>query len=247
MAQWFIAALLASEGEPSGAGDEAEQLNIRRYHWLFSAPDSEAAYARLLSEGAAAILACPDGSHWQLRGVADLLETMEEPSDQAELLWLEAELSPLELRQLIPCPEILLSDAIKCQAALPTTSGWYIAELPLVQIHDTGRHGENSLVWVQSHLIKADSTHGAYNKALSVGELQSLPGHSHRCNGDIAHWEFKGISKLHPLLDAPTDGALLYFEEFRLSLGNLQRLIRPKSALAVFKLENQPENQGSRD
>jgi hypothetical protein len=68
-------------------------------------------------------------------------------------------------------------------------------------------------------LISCDGLPEAYEEAVALGELHSPPGASHKCNGDRAHFQFKGVSSLVPIIEPPSGGAMLYFDQFTASEG----------------------------
>jgi hypothetical protein len=103
------------------------------------------------------------------------------------------------------------------------------------EVHEVGGHGATSLVWIQWHLVSSETLAGAYEKAVGLGEFQGSSDIDHKCDGERASWRFVGVSSLLPLIEPPSDGAMLYFETRSVSFNDVRSLIPPRVDLAVFR------------
>ncbi len=218
--KWYFTSLLVAS---RAAGKEHL---ARWYHCLLTAIGHDDAYAK----------ATKLGHQWEdteneYKGVGQLLLVHETPTDGAEILWSEEEMRSEEV-------EGLWHDArANGNVSTPSQSGWYLGRIVLAEVHDEGSHGGNILIWINSYLIKAPTSEEAYEKAWQLGvEHQDEPG-SHLCDGQKAHWEFKGIQAVIPLLAEPVDGAVLWSEDLSATTSELERLIPNKSLLGVFEWE----------
>ena len=136
---------------------------------------------------------------------------MEEPASGIEILWEDMELRPDEVGERIKPKGSL---GVFATASNPAHgSGWYLCELVFVEVHDTGTHGDTVLVWVNSYLLEASDDESAYALAVELRSNRETESGSHRCDGDSAHWEFRGLRDLNRILEAPRDGAILWFDE----------------------------------
>jgi hypothetical protein len=234
--EWYIASFVTHR-QPARSGSALCQS--REYWCLLAADGSELAHAKALSLARAGVddLNLSSVSDWVLDGLSDLLMLSEPPTAGSELIWTEQEVLPQESNSFVSEKSEL--SAFSRPEAL-CSSGWYVCKVVLVEIHDTGRHGDSLLLWTNSHLIEAADPEVAYKSAISLGrEQESEPG-SHRCDGDSAHWAFKGLGDLVPTIDVPRDGPMLWFNEFDASLDQLITLIPSRSKLGVFdSLERQ--------
>src|SRR5947207_3310070 len=80
--------------------------------------------------------------------------------------------------------------------------------------------------------------HGAAFGSQDLGKTQASESGTHRCNGDMAHWEFKGLRDLVEALNPPCDGAILWIEKFAASSEELRKLIPARPDLGVFAWES---------
>jgi hypothetical protein len=218
-------------------GTVSDEFQSREYWYLLMATDADTAYAKSLIL-AQEIVKGPLGEGegvWDVDGVSELLLVGEAPSDGSELTWLQQEILPNELDSYTRPKEELRIFNISDRSS--KASGWYVSELVLTEIHDTGSHGDSILVWTNSHLIKAADAESAYKAAVDLGMKQASESGSHRCDGDVAHWQFIGLRGLVETIDAPRDGALLWFEEFTAGSGKLAQLVPPRQNLSVFEWE----------
>ncbi|HLG98792.1 MAG TPA: DUF4288 domain-containing protein [Bryobacteraceae bacterium] len=171
--------------------------------------------------------------HWVLDGVAELVEVHEQPVSGSELLWIEEEVGYQEIARRIQPKEHLSVFGGPRQK----TSDWYVAKIVLEEIHDCGAHGDSVLLWTNWDLINAASPEAAFDRAMELGREQQSPPGSHRCDGDTAHWEFKGLNDLVRIDGPPRDGGILWFEEFAVHRDGLARLLPPRADLGVFSWE----------
>ena len=116
-------------------------------------------------------------------------------------------------------------------------SGWFVAKLVMIEVHDEGTHGGPLLVWINWHLIKANNANVALYLANELGRAQAGEVGSHRCNGDAAHWEFRGLQDLIEVVCPPRDGGVLWSERIDVSADQLASLVQPRSELGVFDWE----------
>lgn len=232
---WYLTSLLLRRKE---AIESRPPEWVRKFHYLITAPDQERAYQRSLRLGTKIAAAPPIGGEgapeeeWTFVGLWDLLMVYDPPRDGSELAWYEEEIPSGRVEEHV---QEKLSLRAFAQGALP--AGWYVASLVLEEIHDDGSHGDNSLVWINSYLIRADSAELAYQKALRLGNEQQTERGSHSCDGDKAHWEFIGIRDLIPLHSPPSDGSLLWFDDFHVNSTELEGLVSAKRDLSVFQSE----------
>ena len=108
----------------------------------------------------------------------------------------------------------------------------------LVEVHDEGSHNMGrSLVWVNSYLVQSADAESAYKKAVEIGVGQQDEPGSHTCNGQKAHWEFRGLEELIPISDRPADNALLWCDESART--SEVKSLPKKLELTVFAWEEQ--------
>jgi hypothetical protein len=224
--KWYFTSLVVASREVGG------QFLARLYHCLLTAINHDEAYDKAMRLGRRL-----EDQEYEYKGIGKLLLVHETPKDGAEILWSQEEMSPRDF-------EALLRDAkVNREASASSRSGWYLGSVVLCEVHDEGSHGDRVLVWINSYLIEAMTFEGAYEKAGQLGaEQQDEPG-SHLCDGQKAHWEFKGIQDVIPLHDAPGDTALLWSEELTATAPELERLIPNKSDLGVFEWEEEQLNR----
>lgn len=218
--KWYFTSLLVASREAAG------RILPKWYHCLLTAINHDEAYVKATNLGRQ----WEDWEH-QFKGIGKLLLVHETPKDGAELLWSQEEMSLKDLEALLRGPKKTR------EVAMPSRSGWYLGSVVLCEVHDEGSHGDRVLVWINSYLIRAMTFESAYEKSGQLGiEQQDEPG-SHLCDGQKAHWEFKGVEDVIPLHDAPGDGSLLWSEELTTTAAELERLIPSKGDLGVFKWE----------
>jgi len=230
---WYLA--FAVICEPRSA-TESSRFHVATCACLVAAPTHEDAYEKALSVGEALAgqkseNARGTSSPWDFRGLEDLVELHESPDDGAEILWSETEHSPEEIEQKVKSRGRLRAFSSRVE----NRTRWYIGQVVLEEVHDQGSHGQRSLVWVNSYLIRADSPEAAYLRAAELGrEQQDQPG-SHKCDGERAHWEFRGLQELMPSVDDPKDGGLLWCEDLLKNTAEIDLMVRSRSDLSVFK------------
>jgi len=225
---WYVASLRLHETGhlPTGA--------VRRCHYLVAEADHDRAYNKALELGRGA--AKQNGT---FVGVDDLILVHDPPKDGSELLWSQAELTPKELTNQVHERERL--HAFKSREVSP--SGWYLGSIVLCEVHDEGSHGERELVWINSYLIREQSTEATYSRTIQIGRAQQDSPGSHRCGGDLAHWEFKGLQDIIALCEAPADGALLWCDELAAPAPR-EDGVPKKTDLTVFRWEVEQKKKG---
>jgi len=241
---WYTASFVTHQ---LADGIDGSGFTSREYWCLLTAEDSAKAHVKAVSLAEAAVdrLATDKGSKWRFDGLSELLMTIDpEPSPSGELTWAEEELPPDTLDEYVKKKDQL--SIFKPSAQPKEASGWYVCDLVLVEVHDTGSHGDSLLVWIDQYLISALDAESAYDSALALGREQITEPRSHRCDGNGAHWEFKGLRNVVQTIDPPIDGGMLYFEESTLSLEQLRALIPPRVELGVFRWEasHRPKSAG---
>ena len=212
---------------------------------LLKAEDSDAAYVKCfeVAEGAAEGATGEGMGTWTPAGIMDLLKLMDDPAAGGELAWKEEELRPAELRSRVRDKADLAVFRSDHSAQIQDSGEWYICSIVLAEVHDTGSHGESALVWTNSYLVKGGDAESAYQSATDIGRRVESASGSHKCNGDSAHWEFKGLGDLVHTLAAPGDRAILWSREFAASLDEVAALVPPRSELGVFEWENRRSKQ----
>lgn len=103
---------------------------------------------------------------------------------------------------------------------------FYIAEL----VQECRVEGyATSLVWVNIHIVKADSPKEAYAKAFKLGKSHNQrykAGQDERS----ARWIFRGIRDLIPIYEKIEDGAEILFEAHeRMTEKRIRKMLRRKS------------------
>ena len=233
---WYLAYLLMHQ-EPRNIS--AQTCDARKDLCLIKAVDSSAAYNRSFEIGR--MLIDPKSSRsagdWAFDGLTELLMLPEEPAAGSELSWKEEELTPSQLQNRVLDKSALTAFRLQEPGEVCVAPRWYICSLVLAEVHDTGSHGERFLVWTNSYLVKADDAETAYSAAVNVGRTLESESGSHKCDGDIAHWDFKGVSDLVQTLVPPVDGGTLWSRTFSISLSQLRELVPPRSELGVFAWE----------
>lgn len=236
---WYVTSLLSHKG-PLLSGSAI--YLVRVHHCLVTADGHDAAYEKSLELGRqisdtndpSAELRTPQNG-WHFYGLSDLLMVYEQPTDGSELFWSQEELTLEQQRRAVRHKERLR--AFSRSEDLAERSGWYVASLVLAEVHDTGNHGQTVLTWINGYLLKADNTESAYDQAMRIGSTQVTDPGSHECDGDEAHWEFRGIHELVETIDPPVDRARLWFDEFEATADQLKARATKKSDLGVFAWE----------
>ena len=224
---WYLASFITHRA--------SEDSFLCRNCWIIlTAPNSDAAYDKSLDLAQSIVqkMSMEHSSQWMLDGPSQLLR-MDPPAPYREISWAESEMDSATLAGHVSTKDHLR--AFQPDAGEHSGSGWYVCELVVVEVHDVGSHGETLLVWTNTHLIEAPDRECAYKSALDLGRLHE-DGH-HRCDGDLAHWECRGLRDLLPAIEPPRDGALLWFEEFSTSPEELRTRVPPRSELGVFEWE----------
>jgi len=236
--QWYIAAFVVHRdlGVVCGA-----LCTARKYWCLLTAENSDRAHARAVELASTTVGELGTRERWGLDGIAQLLMLSEPPEDGGEIIWTETEPRPDELLDYVKRKEDL--SVFRPPVQPPSTSEWYICEIVLVEVHDTGSHDDSVLVWTNSHLLRAADAESAYRSAFSLGSQHATQPESHRCDGDTAHWEFRGLGELLQTLAPPQDGAVLWYEQAERPLDEIGALVPPRRELGVFEWE---ERQGHR-
>ena len=203
---------------------------------LVSGDNAEAAYAKASELAGSAIRRIKSNSElpWEVDGIMELLLTIEEPASGSELTWEELEIPPDDLHALVKRKSDLL--AFRSFTTEVSWSGWYVATLVYVEVHETGSHADCLLVWIDQHLIAAKDAESAYASAVTVGNEYATSS-AHSCDGQPAHFEFKGLQELVRTTEEPADGAVLWIETLYLSPQERKSSVPEKSDLGVFRKE----------
>jgi hypothetical protein len=230
---WYLAFTVICE--PRWAA-ESSRFHCASCACFVTAKTPEDAYEKALSLGEALAGQKSENvrgrsSPWDFRGLEDLVELHESPDDGSEILWSETEHPPEEIEQSVKSQGHLRAFS----PGVEHRTGWYIGQVVLEEVHDEGSHGRRSLVWVNSYLIKADSPEAAYLRATELGRQQQDQPGSHKCDGERAHWEFRGLQELMPSVDDPKDGGLLWCEDLLKNTAEIDLMVRSRSDLSVFK------------
>jgi hypothetical protein len=228
---WYLAAtVIHSSGSES-------PLVAREVWFLLTASDSEAAYHRALSlaAGIATTYSESGRGEWFPGGISELLAVWDPPSDGSEVMWTSQELTLVELAAAVPDVSKLRAFVDRHQPTAPI--GWFICALVLAEVHETGTHGGSLLVWTNYYLIRADDAKVAFDRAMALGAEQAVTSDTHNCDGEKAHWEFKGLKELMQAVEAPKDGAILWVDESELTIEEVRRGLPRRENLSVFRWE----------
>jgi hypothetical protein len=113
---------------------------------------------------------------------------------------------------------------------IPENTEWFIGEL--VEEFRASNQDE-SLIHINTILIKADLPEVAYEKALAFGESANRVFTN--TDGVDVSVRFRGLRGLYPVYDRLEDGAeLLYEKREGMSEEEITKLVKPKEKLAVF-------------
>jgi hypothetical protein len=207
------------------------------YWFLLTASDSLSAREKSLELAARAAGSSTSGGdgEWRLDGLTELLLVAEPPSNGSELMWASQEVPSEEVSALVR-PNHELPAFLNPSEAVGKAD-WYVCTVVLVEIHETGTHGHSSLVWMNSYLLQSPCAESAFRQAVALGSADADESLTHRCNGDVARWEFKGLRDLRRTLETPADGALLWTETCELTADELARRIPAPEDLSVFEWE----------
>jgi len=231
---WFLACLMTHSPANDGG---AVMVRSREYWCVVLADDNDAAYQKSLSLRGKILnqLSPETDGRWVVDGVSTLLALANAPAAGGEILWERADLYPSEVDERIKSKEFLR--VFSSEADSQEGSDWYLCELIFAEVHDTGTHGDTVLVWVNSYLIEAPDKESAYSLAAELGSREALELGSHRCEGDSAHWEFRGLRDMARLLEAPGDGAILWFDERILPLDDVRGAVPSPATLGLRHLD----------
>ncbi|MBV8904869.1 MAG: DUF4288 domain-containing protein [Acidobacteriia bacterium] len=231
--QWYITSFVTHRPI-----ERAEIFPSLEYWCLLTAEDNDLAYGKSLELAGGIVrgLTAEAGELWILDGLSDLLVVADDPTESGnELIWTEEEIHPNELTGLVTTKEKLR--IFRADPAVRHDCNWYVCKLVFREIHDTGEHGNSVLVWTNAYIIRATDEEAAYDLAIELGRKQAYESGTHRCDGDVAHWEFEGLQDLVQTIDAPRDGGILWFEKSDLSKEQLTARIPGKAHLGAFELE----------
>jgi hypothetical protein len=233
--RWYVTSFVTHR-QPN-ENDVPPLLASREYWCILTASDSNSAYGKALDIARRIVGELIAGSEdtWVLDGISELLMVAEPLKSGSEVVWEQQEISRSELLNRVKKKSEL---EVFAEPPYPRNiSGWYVCKIALVEVHDTGSHGELALAWINWHLIQAENAESAYDSAADLGKSQESIRGSHRCNGDRAHWEFVGITDLIESAEPPRDGGTLWFKEFHIQPDQLIKLIPQHSELSVFEWE----------
>ena len=228
--QWYFSSFVIHRQVRKGAF----LAEFREYYHIMKAATSYAAYEKSLSIAAKELdtLNLARSVEWILDGVSELLQVDEPPASGSELAWSEQEFSADELDAWMGKePEF------EAKTDLTPPSGWFVAQIVMREVHDSGSHDHSILTWTEQFLIRAQDRHSARALASDLGSNQESKPGSHFCNEDLAHWMFQGIRRLINTVEPPYDGAMLWFDESSIPLADLRMLVPPRLDLGVFKWE----------
>jgi hypothetical protein len=113
------------------------------------------------------------------------------------------------------------------------SQGWYLAEL-VQECRVAGK--STSLVWINTHCLKAKSAAEAYRKAVTLGK-------AHNSSYKNIHqkpvtWRFRGLRELLPIYEKIADGAELFYETHtRLTSSGVRKMLIKKQVLCAFREE----------
>jgi hypothetical protein len=216
---WYVACLLISPSTGGGARRTAQQCQ-----YLIEASTHDEAYDRALELGHRITAG-------RFVGVADLVLMHDRPAEGVELLWSECEMAASKIGSLL-----LRREEMRAFREKPSTSGWYVGSVILQEVHDEGSHGSLSLVWTNTYLVRAASPEEAYEGVARIGMGQQDEPGSHRCDGDKAHWEFRGTHQIISVREVPAPDALLWCDEVG-AADPPEAAIPEKPHLTVFRWE----------
>lgn len=230
---WYLAFIIVRQEESTRSDGNRD---VESCGCLLRATTHEEAYTKSLDLGSqlAALRSQDSGLRqhqgWEFLGIQDLMRLHESPTDGNEVLWSETELSAEEIeREIRPKQEL---GVFKGPAEHNTK--WYLAHIVVEEVHDEGSHGSKSLIWVNSYLIEAQSSDEAYARAIMIGKEQEDEPGSHRCDGERAHWLFRGLRDLIPA-GTPVDGGTLWCERVVAGSEEIDHMVRNKSQLSIFQ------------
>ena len=228
---WYLTTLVLYRDDQLGT-----EWSVQLCHYLVTADDHDRAYERAISLGNAL-----SKQNLRFAGVSDLLQVYDAPEDSSELQWSQIEIAAAELEN-----EVLQKEQMQAfqRGRRASPSGWYIGDVVLYEVHDEGSHGEKLLVWINSYLIRTKDPETAYAKAMQIGKGQEDEPGSHTCDGERAHWRFKGLRDIVPVREAPADGALLWCDDVEAGT-ELQRMVPERSELGVFRWQAEQLRQRS--
>jgi hypothetical protein len=233
---WYISLIILS-GEPLKPSDMHPG---RRCHCLIAAQTDGGAFEKACGLGevvrrrfARTAKAFAKVKTWRFKGLEELIRLDEKPTDETELFWEKRELPSSAIDELVrPIQELRAFDKRSFGA---DRTEWYVAKVLLQEVHDQGAHGENQLIWVNTYLINASDPKTAYAKAVRIGKEQTDEPGSHTCDGEKAHWEFRGLRDLIPVRGGLEDGAILWVDRLKTTEQEIDKLVANKLDLAIFR------------
>jgi len=121
-------------------------------------------------------------------------------------------------------------------AYIPIEAEWYLAELiSEIRVEDDPAN----VLHRNSVLVKASSPEHAYEKAIELGNLSEISYENP--DGKVVRISFRGMGDLNVIYDKLEHGAeIMYLENVGVSEEEINRLIRSKADLAVFRPVEQP-------
>lgn len=221
-ANWYLATLAFRGARPSSPHW------LRRCYCLIQAAKDVPAYDKATFLGTELLGSWPKprSSRMKFIAVEDLVLITDEPSDGAEILWVESEMTHSELMNR-------LNLHAHFEPRKDSTSGWFVATILLYEVVldvPNDRH----LVWMNSHLIKASDSIVAYDKALRLGEACQRVG-EHTSDLRPANWKFGVVQQLRPTIFPPADKSLLWYRDLPAKDSTFDRLSSlKKEDLSVF-------------
>lgn len=219
---WYLAILAFRGARPSSP------YWLRRCYCLIQAAQDVAAYEKASFLGTGLFGNWPKSQSSRLKfiSVEDLVLITDEPSDGAEILWREAEITHSELMKR-------LNLHAHFEPRKDSTSGWFVATILLYEVV-LDAPNDRHLVWMNSHLIKAPDSILAYRKALKLGESCERVG-EHTSDLKPANWKFGVVQQLRPTISPPGDGSLLWYRDLLAKESTFDRLSSIKREdLSVF-------------
>jgi len=256
---WYIAQLVVA----TGARDASGRHEMWEEQAFLCAPSVEAAYDKAErlgrrrhptqpSPGTSATPATK--AHAQFLAVSRIYSAMAtELEDGEELTWYGMEVAPSELQTWVKSRDELELGSGRMQ----TKTGWYIAEVVVVEVYAEASQGDPAfiwnghhliphenlvLVWNDYHLVAAATAEDAYQKAWELGQDYAASSGLHTCNGDQARFAFAGVHDLYPTEMAPADESVLWVELYWATADERAEMIPTREqALERFENANKPK------
>lgn len=114
---------------------------------------------------------------------------------------------------------------------------WFLAQL-VVSITQRGHREALADVHINYHLVQADNEEAAYNKAMEFGESETH--HFTNPYGEEMESTFRGLADLTEVYEPLEDLAEIYFEWRVVKLSEVDRLVRDRDSLTVFRNPEEP-------